>query len=71
MKRLVLAVLATLTSAGVVQAHNDFTDRAEYFAWPSEPEAYYAPQFYYPAYAAPIHEGRAVYILTPRRWRHR
>lgn len=70
LKRLVLVAVAALSGAGVANAHNDFTDRAEYFAATPQPPVYYEPQFYYyPSYAQPLHTGRTIY-LAPRHRRH-
>ncbi|MBG0812093.1 hypothetical protein IY145_22380 [Methylosinus sp. H3A] len=72
MKRTVfiLSTVAALSGAGAADAHNDFTDRAEYFAATPQSPVYYEPQFYYyPSYGQPLYTGRSIY-LAPRRRRH-
>ena len=76
LKRLVLVAVAALSGAGVANAHNDFTDRAEYFAATPQPPVYYEPQFYYyPSYTQPLYTAhatdlsRAAASAPLRRWR--
>lgn len=72
LKSSVLAAVWALCGAGAANAHNDFTDRSEYFAaTPQSPGYYYEPQFYYypsytqPLYTQPLYTGRSIY-LAPR-----
>ncbi|WP_400767346.1 hypothetical protein [Methylosinus sporium] len=62
-----------VAGAGAAQAHNDFTDRAEYYAATPQAPAYYEPQYYYayPSYVEPYYSGRSIYVAPRRRWRDR
>jgi hypothetical protein len=66
----VLAAVIAIAGAGAARAHNDFTDRAEYYAATPQSRADYEPEFYYyPGYVEPLYRGRSIY-LAPRRGRH-
>ncbi|PWB93061.1 hypothetical protein [Methylosinus sporium] len=71
--KLAAAAALAFGFAGAARAHNDFTDRAEYYAATPQAPAYYEPQYYYyyPSYVEPYYSGRSIYVAPRRRWRDR
>ncbi|BBU62086.1 hypothetical protein MSC49_20210 [Methylosinus sp. C49] len=71
--KLAAAAIAAVGFVRAAQAHNDFTDRAEYYAATPQAPAYYEPQYYYayPSYVEPYYSGRSIYVAPRRRWRER